>query len=115
MKNLFSTVNSLLRERAGGVYSGTGENMNEAGLREHLNRLGLPENGVTYVVNAALSGPALTVFHSNAKAFSGQLPSDIPTVLKDLPSSYRVQFSAFSTEFAFFSLESWKGDALLIL
>jgi transposase InsO family protein len=115
VKNLFSTVNSLLRERAGGVYSGTGENMNEAGLREHLNRLGLPENGVTYVVNAALSGPALTVFHSNAKAFSGQLPSDIPTVLKDLPSSYRVQFSAFSTEFAFLSLESWKGDALLIL
>ncbi len=103
------------RGRAGGALRRNGEEMNETRLREHLGRLGLPVKGIEYVVKAALSGPERTVFHSNSSAFSGELPSSIATALTDTPSDYRIQFSAFSTEFAFLAVEAWNGDALLIL
>ena len=89
--------------------------MNEKQLREHLHALGVPALGITYVIHAATTEPAKTVFHGNRKSVAGEYHSAIPTCLDDAPRHWRLQFTARSTEYAFIvDLES-RAQALLVL
>lgn len=89
--------------------------MNEKQLREHLQALHMPALGIAYVIQAATTDPAKTVFHGNRQSVAGEYHSSIPTCLDDAPRHWRLQFTARSTEYAFIvDLES-RGHAMLVL
>ena len=89
--------------------------MNQDTMLAHLQRMKIPTAGIDYVITAATTDPAKTVFHTNASAIAGEHCSTIPTVLSDEPMHWRLQFSALSTEYAFVMHLESRAKALLVL
>ena len=89
--------------------------MNEKQLREHLQALHMPALGIAYVIQAATTDPAKTVFHGNRQSVAEEYHSSIPVSYTHLDVYKRQGYQSESCRHCIAFTSNTLNDVLRVL